>query len=118
GVGPAVSERGGGDLEEGAGDGDEERGGGPEEGADGDDAGAVVARGGVGGERVRRRLDDRAAQGERAQRRRRHPQLRPDLPVHRREQHLVGLLQHRRQVHQNQRPPPPRLRLPSHRRRR
>jgi hypothetical protein len=99
------------DLEEAAGDGDEEGGGGPEEGSHGDDTGPIVARGGVGGERVAGGLDERAAEGEGAQRGRRSAQRRAHLLVHGGQQHLVCLLQHRRHVHQHQRPPPARRRL-------
>jgi hypothetical protein len=104
------------DLEEGAGDSDEEGGGGPEEGPGGDDAGAVVARGGVGGERVAGGLDERAAEREGSERRRGGAQRGTHLPVHGGEQHLVGLLQNGRQVHQHQRPAPLRrlVRVPRH----
>uniref|UniRef100_A0A0A8Z7U7 Uncharacterized protein n=1 Tax=Arundo donax TaxID=35708 RepID=A0A0A8Z7U7_ARUDO len=66
------------DLDEVAGDG-----GGPEEGPHGDDARPVVARGGVGGERAGCGLDERAAEVEGAQRRRRRGEGRAHLPVHR-----------------------------------
>lgn len=93
------------DLREVVGDGDEEGRGGPEEGPERDDAGAVVADGGVGGERVAGGLHRGAAQREGAERRGRGAQRLPDLPVHRREKRLVGALHDGRQVDQHQRPP-------------
>lgn len=67
------------DLREVVGDGDEEGRGGPEEGPERDDAGAVVADGGVGGERVAGGLHRGAAQREGAERRGRGAQRLPDL---------------------------------------
>ena len=67
---------------------------------------AVVPRGGVGGERVAGGLHEGAAQREGAEPRGGGVQGGAHLPVHRRQQRLVGALHDGRQAHQQQRPPP------------